>query len=267
MSERLLAIDVGNTNTVFALFSDEELKASWRLSTTVGRTADEYAASLSQLMALDGETLDAVDAVVISTVVPATLFELRLLADRVFKCRPEVVGEGLDLGISVNTPNPLEVGADRLVNAVGAYGRHGGSAIVVDFGTATTFDVVGPAGSYEGGVIAPGVNLSLEALHAEAARLPRIAIGRPATVVGRSTISAMRSGIYWGYVGLVEGLVKRIRDERKDASMKVIATGGLADLFARATSVIDVVDADLTLHGLCAVHRHNRDKHNRDKPG
>lgn len=258
MGDRLLAIDAGNTNTVLALFADGDLRASWRLATSVGRTADEYGAFLSQLMALEGESPGAVDAVIISTVVPATLFELRLLADRMFGCRARVVGEGVDLGIPVDIPNPAEVGADRLVNAVGAFRRHGGPAIVVDFGTATTFDVVGPDGAYQGGVIAPGVNLSLEALHAEAARLPRIAIGRPETVVGRGTVAAMRSGIYWGYVGLIEGIVTRIRGERKDPSLRVIATGGLADLFARASGIIDEVDSELTLHGLCAVHRHNR---------
>lgn len=258
MSDRLLAIDAGNTNTVFALFAGEELRASWRLATAVGRTADEYAAFLLQLMAIEGEKPGAVEAVIISTVVPATLFELRLLADRMFGCRARVVGDGTDLGIPVDIPNPAEVGADRLVNAVGAFRRHGGPAIVVDFGTATTFDLVGADGAYQGGVIAPGVNLSLEALHAEAARLPRIAIGRPETVVGRGTVPAMRSGIYWGYVGLVEGLVARIREERGDPSLRVVATGGLAGLFARASGIIDAVDSELTLHGLCAVHRHNQ---------
>ena len=258
MASQLLAVDVGNTNTVFAVFEGDRLLVSWRLATSVDRTADEYAATLSQLMELDGRSPDTIGAVVISTVVPASLFELRLLADRMFGCRADVVGDGLDLGIEVNIPSPQEVGADRLVNAVGAYRRYGGAVIVVDFGTATTFDVVGPRGSYEGGVIAPGVNLSLEALHAEAARLPRIAIGRPASVVGRDTVGAMRSGIYWGYVGLIEGLVQRIRDERGQASMQVVATGGLADLFAQATDVIGTVDPNLTLYGLCFVHRHNR---------
>lgn len=256
MNDRLLAIDAGNTNTVFALFVGEKLRASWRIATAVGRTADEYAAFLSQRMASGGEKPE-VDAVIVSTVVPATLFELRLLSDRTFGRRARVVGEGVDLGIPVEVPNPAEVGADRLVNAVGAFHRHGGPAIVVDFGTATTFDLVGADGAYQGGVIAPGVNLSLEALHAEAARLPRIAIGRPEAVVGRSTVAAMRSGIYWGYVGLIEGIVTRIREERKDHSLPVVATGGLADLFARASEIIGEVDLELTLHGLRAVHAHN----------
>ena len=258
MSRQLLAVDVGNTNTVFALFDGDRLLVSWRLATSVDRTADEYAATLSQLMKLDGQSPDAIGAVVISTVVPASLFELRILSNRMFGCRADVVGDGLDLGIEVKIPSPQEVGADRLVNAVGAYQRYGGEVIVVDFGTATTFDVVGSNGAYEGGIIAPGVNLSLEALHAEAARLPRIAIGRPASVVGRDTTSAMRSGIYWGYVGLIEGLVARIRAERERDAMQVVATGGLAELFALATDVIGTVDRDLTLHGLCAVHHHNR---------
>ncbi len=257
MGSQLLAVDVGNTNTVFAVFEGERLLVSWRLATSVDRTADEYAAVLSQLMLLDGHRPETIGAVVISTVVPASLFELRLLADRVFGCRAAVVGDGLDLGIEVNLASPQEVGADRLVNAVGAYRRYGGAAIVVDFGTATTFDVVGPAGAYEGGVIAPGVNLSLEALHAEAARLPRIAIGRPASVIGRDTVAAMRSGIYWGYVGLIEGLIARIRAEGGRESLQVVATGGLADLFAQATPVIGTVDSNLTLYGLCFVHRHN----------
>ncbi len=257
MSGHLLAVDVGNTNTVFAVFEGETLLVSWRLATSTDRTADEYAATLSRLMELDGKSPRAVEAVVVSSVVPASLFELRLLSDRMFGCRATVVGDGLDLGIKVNIPSPREVGADRLVNAVGAYRRYGGGVIVVDFGTATTFDVVGDDGAYEGGVIAPGVNLSLEALHAEAARLPRIAIGRPAAVVGQDTIAAMRSGIYWGYVGLIEGLVARIRAERGQPAMRVVATGGLAELFAQATDVIGTVDSELTLYGLCVVHQHN----------
>ena len=254
----LLAIDSGNTNIVFAVFGDDgTLCGQWRSSTDADRTADEFGVWLTQLLSLDGLAREAVDAAIIATVVPATLFSLKTLCRKYFRCEPLVVGDdGVDLGIAVRMDRPEEVGADRLVNAVAAHGRHGGPLIVVDFGTATTFDIVDGDGGYSGGVIAPGINLSLQALHMAAAKLPRVAIGRPERVVGKGTIGAMKSGIFWGYVSMIEGMVMRIQKETGQ-SMKVIATGGLAPLFAEATDVIECADPDLTLHGLLAIHRRN----------
>ena len=254
----LLAIDSGNTNTVFAVYDGERLVSQWRAATDAERTADEYAVWLRQLMAFESIEAGDIDGAIIATVVPQTLFNLRLLCRRFFDSEPFVVGEGVELGIEVRIDRPDEVGADRLVNAVAARATYGEALIVVDFGTATTFDVVDADGNYVGGVIAPGVNLSLEALHQAAAQLPRIAVEKTRSVIGGATVPAMQSGIYWGYVGLVEGLIARIRAEF-GAPMKVIATGGLAPLFATGATVIDRVDADLTMRGLCEIYGRNKE--------
>ncbi|NWG46661.1 MAG: type III pantothenate kinase [Alphaproteobacteria bacterium] len=251
----LLAIDAGNTNTVFAVFEGETLRAQWRASTNAARTADEYTVWLSQLMGLEGLGRADVTEAIISTVVPQALFSLRQLCVKFFGTEPGVIGDPkLDLGIRINLERPDVVGADRLVNAVAAHAAYEGALIVIDFGTATTFDVVSPSGDYEGGVIAPGINLSLEALHQAAAKLPRIAVERPKKVIGTDTVPAMQSGVYWGYVGLIEGLVARIKAEY-GAPMTVISTGGLAALFRHSTDVIEHVDPDLTMRGLLTIHR------------
>lgn len=254
----LLAIDSGNTNVVFAVFDDDgRVLGEWRSSTNTDRTADEYGVWLDHLMALGGIDRARIDTAIIATVVPATLFGLKTLCRKYFDCDPLVIGDdGVDLGIKVLVDRPDDVGADRLVNTVAAYESYGGPLVVVDFGTATTFDVIDDDGNYAGGIIAPGINLSLEALHMAAAKLPRVAIGRPAKVIGTDTVSAMQSGIFWGYVSMIEGLVERIQDEH-GGPMTVIATGGLAPLFADATECISGADADLTLRGLLAVHRLN----------
>lgn len=253
----LLTIDAGNTNTLFAVHDGKDWRNQWRTSTNDTRTADEYMVWLTQLMALDGIAPKDIDGAIISTVVPQATFNLRGLCRRYFNCTPMVVGEDrLDLGIAVDIDKPEEVGADRLVNAVAAHSTYPGSLIVIDFGTATTFDVVDKAGIYRGGIIAPGVNLSMEALHAAAAKLPRIAIQKPDRVIGRATIPAMQSGVYWGYVGMVEGLVERIRKEYGEA-MTVVATGGLAPVFENATEVIQHVDRDLTIRGLYEIYQRN----------
>ena len=255
----LLAIDVGNTNSVFAIHDGEAFLAEWRCATDVMRTADEYFVWLRQLMEHARIAPEGIDAVVVSSTAARTVFNLRVLCDKYFSCRPLVVGrEGCRLGIEVRVDPSTRVGADRLVNTVAAFGTYGGDLIVVDFGTATTFDVVAADGAYEGGVIAPGVNLSMKALHEAAAALPDVDVTRPERVIGTNTVACMQSGIYWGYVSLVEGVCRRIREERGRA-MKVIATGGLSPLFARGTDVIDVVDDDLTLRGLVAIHELNRE--------
>ncbi|HIJ63495.1 MAG TPA: type III pantothenate kinase [Rhodospirillaceae bacterium] len=253
----LLAIDSGNTNIVFALYDGEQVKGEWRSSTDTERTADEFGVWLCQLMAMLGIERQAVNACIIASVVPAVVFSLKQLCRRYFGCEALVVGdEEVHLGIRILVDRPEEVGADRLVNAVAAHKVYAGPLIVIDFGTATTFDVVDALGNYCGGAISPGVNLSLEALHTAAAKLPRVAIGRPKSVVGKGTVAAMRSGIYWGYVGLIEGLVRRIEEEMGE-KMTVVATGGLAPLFAESTSVINHLDPDLTLRGLLEIYRRN----------
>lgn len=254
----LLAIDSGNTNVVFAVFSGDALKGSWRASTDVKRTADEYAVWLTQLMHLAGLGPSDIDDAVIATVVPETLFELKSLVRRYFRCDPLVIGgEGVTFGVTARIDRPEEVGVDRLVNAAAAHRRYGGPLIVIDFGTATTFDIVDGQGDYIGGVIAPGINLSIDALYRAAAQLPRIAVRRPASAIGRSTIGAMQSGVFWGYVGLIDGIVDRIVAQQEE-SMTVIATGGLATLFEQDCRSIQHVDADLTLWGLRYVHGLNR---------
>jgi type III pantothenate kinase len=252
----LLAIDVGNTNTVFALYDGRELVGQWRLSTNRERTAEEYAAALIQLMALKRVGHERVDAIVISSVVPQAVVPLRWMARDFFGCKAFVVGEDLDFPIKIDITNPREVGADRVVNAVAALQRYEPPLIIVDFGTATTFDVVDGAGRYAGGVIAPGINLSIEALARAAAKLPRIAVEPPAAVIGRSTVGAMQSGVFWGYVGLIEGLVARIQEEY-GKPMKVIATGGLAPLFAKRCKALHHVDPDLTMAGLLTIYELN----------
>ena len=253
----LLAIDVGNTNTVFALYRERQALGQWRISTVRERTADEYAAALTQLMALKGFGQGDIDAAAIASVVPQALTPLKSMCQEFFNCTAKVVGENLGISVQVAIDNPREVGADRLVNAVAAQSRYGGPLIVVDFGTATTFDVIDREGRYCGGVIATGINLSLEALHRAAAKLPRIAVERPPSVIGSSTVTAMQSGVYWGYVSLIEGMVARIKAEFGEP-MKVIATGGLAGLFAGATEVIEHVDRDLTMAGLVELFYANR---------
>ena len=245
----LLVVDAGNTNVVFAVHDGERWLGSWRIATEPQRTSDEYAVWLLTLLKLNAVDPSMIDRAVIGTVVPAALYHLRRLCRDYFETEPLVARSALDWGFEIQVDNPAEVGADRLLNALAAHRYYGGPLIVVDFGTATTFDVVGGDGAYLGGVIAPGINLSIEALHKAAARLPRIGIGRPQAVIGRSTIPAMQSGIYWGYVGLIEGLVVRIQSEY-EAPLKVIATGGLAPLLAEGTTVIEVIAPQLTLDGL-----------------
>ncbi|NJM91386.1 MAG: type III pantothenate kinase [Rhodospirillaceae bacterium] len=253
----LLAVDVGNTNTVFAVYRDRDPLGQWRISTVRDRTGDEYAVALTQLMTLNGVAYKDVGNVVISSVVPQALFALKQMCRAIFDCAPKIVGENLGVGIPILIDNPREVGADRLVNAIAAHRRYGGPLIVVDFGTATTFDIVDGNGRYCGGVIATGINLSLEALHRAAAKLPRIAVERPERVIGRSTVAAMKSGVFFGYVSMVEGMVRRIKDEF-GAEMAVIATGGLGGLFADATSSIDRYDRDLTMAGLVELFHDDR---------
>lgn len=257
----LLAIDSGNTNAVFAVYEGDTLRASWRVSTNARRTADEYAVWLTQLLALAGLTPGDIDATVIANVVPDASFNLLQLCRRYLNSEPLVIGNGdCNPGIELDVDMPAQnVGADRVANAVAAQDRYKTPLMVIDFGTATNFDVVDKKGNYCGGIIAPGPNLSLQALEMAAAQLPHIAIRKPPMVVGRNTIQAMESGVFWGYVGMLEGLVARIRAERGE-EMGTVATGGLAPLFAGATGSIQKVDPDLTLWGLRLIFRRNRNR-------
>jgi type III pantothenate kinase len=245
----LLVVDAGNTNVVFAIHDGRRWAGIWRIATEPQRTSDEYAVWLLTLLGHVKLTPDLVTGAVIGTVVPAALYHLRRLCRDWFQVEPLIARAALDWGFEIRTDNPEEVGADRLLNAMAAYRHFHAPLVVVDFGTATNFDVVDADGTYLGGAIAPGINLSIEALHQAAARLPRIGIGRPHAVIGKGTVSAMQSGIYWGYVGLIEGLVARIKREL-GVPIKVVATGGLAPLFSEGTDIFDRIDPDLTLDGL-----------------
>jgi type III pantothenate kinase len=253
----LLAIDCGNTNTVFALWDGERFAGTWRIATDWRRTADEYFVWLSTIMRLGGVEA-AVSHVIVSSTVPRVVFNLRVLADRYFGTRPLVVGKPeCRLPRQPRVDEGTQVGPDRLVNAAGAYDRHGGNLIVVDFGTATTFDVVDDDGAYVGGVIAPGVNLSLEALHMAAAALPHVDVTKPQRVIGTNTVACMQSGIFWGYVGLVREVCDRIKGER-NRPMTIIGTGGLAPLFGQGDVLFDRIEDDLTIHGLTVIHAFNK---------
>jgi type III pantothenate kinase len=253
----LLAIDCGNTNTVFSIWNGSEFLCTLRTSTHHARTADAYFTWYSTLVKHYGIEVDITD-VIISSTVPRVVYNLRVFSDRFFGCRPMVVGKPeCRLPVPPRVDQGTLVGPDRLVNTAGAFDRHGGDLIVVDFGTATTCDVVATDGAYIGGVIAPGVNLSLEALHMAAAALPHVDVTMPPRVIGTNTVDCMQSGVYWGYVGLVRGLCDKIRTEYA-RPMKVIGTGGLAPLFAQGADLFEEIEDDLTMHGLTVIHDYNK---------
>jgi len=248
----LLAIDAGNTNVVFALFEGRAIKARWRIATDARRTADEYAVWLMRLLEIEGIVRGQISQIIVSTVVPRALHNIEVLTQQYFGLEPLVAGVGTaNYAIEIDVEEPRSLGADRAVNAVAAHAKYSGDLIIVDFGTATTFDAVDFNGAYKGGIIAPGINLSLDALVGNTAMLPRIAIEVPSSpsVIGRNTEDQMLIGVFWGYVAMMEGLIERMRAEIGRPA-KVIATGGLAVLFDEATQMFDVVDTDLTLEGL-----------------
>src|SRR6476646_11330387 len=252
----LLAIDAGNTNMVFALVDAGEIKTRWRIATDPRRTADEYAVWLHQLLELEGYAKADVEAVIIGTVVPRALHNLEVLSSKYFHVDPLVAGQGAAAWpIAFDVDEPRSVGADRALNVIAAHAKHKGDLIVIDFGTATTFDAVDPSGAYKGGIIAPGINLSIDALVNAAAMLPRIAIEAPAdhSVIGRTTESQMIIGIYWGYVAMIEGLAERMKREI-GRPVTVVATGGLATLFDKHTNVFDAIEPDLTIQGLSLLY-------------
>lgn len=254
----LLAIDCGNTNTVFSIWDGSKFLCTLRTSTHHARTADAYFTWFSTLINHYKIDLNITD-VIISSTVPRVVFNLRVFADRFFDCRPLVVGKPeCRLPVAPRVDVGAQPGPDRLANAVAAHDRHGGNVVVVDFGTATNFDVVAEDGAYAGGVIAPGVNLSLEALHSGAAALPHVDISQPEKVIGTNTVGCIQSGVFWGYTGLIEGIIARIKAEY-GAPMKVIGTGGLAPLFAKGDRLFDTIEDDLTMHGLTVIHDYNKE--------
>jgi type III pantothenate kinase len=253
----LLAVDVGNTNTVLGAFEGKVLRQHWRVETSHRRTADEYGIQVRELFASGGLDPRAVDAVAVSSVVPPLTFALTGMSERYFGVKPLFVGPGVKTGLPILYEDPREVGADRIVNAVAAWDRWACGMIVVDFGTATTFDAVSPRGEYLGGAIAPGVGISMDALFRHASKLPEVEFARPAHVVGKNTIASIQSGLVYGYVGLVDGICARMSEEL-GFSPRVVATGGLAPLIAGVSKSIAEVDEHLTLHGLRLIHERNR---------
>ncbi|HYH09124.1 MAG TPA: type III pantothenate kinase [Thermoanaerobaculia bacterium] len=254
MSSNLLVVDLGNTNIVLGVYRDEELVSSWRLATARERTADEYGILARQLI---GNAYSKLDGAIIASVVPPLNSAMVLMMRKYFNVEPLFVEPGVKTGIAIHVDNPQEVGADRIVNCAAAHEQYGGPTVIVDFGTATTFDVVTANAEFVGGVIAPGLNISAEALFARAARLPRVDIRRPDHVIGTNTVVNMQSGIYFGYLGLVDGILTRIKREVPDLK-RVVATGGLASLFAEESEHIDDVDPELTLRGLKLIYDKNR---------
>jgi len=254
----LLCIDCGNTNTVFSVWDGTQFLATFRTSTEHQRTADQYYVWFSTLIAHHKLSVPITECIISSTV-PRVVFNLRVLCDRYFDTRPFVVGKpDCLLPVPPRVEEGVRPGPDRLANAAGAFDRHGGDVVVVDFGTATNFDVVAEDGAYVGGVIAPGVNLSLEALHQGAAALPHVDISKPQKVIGTNTVECIQSGVFWGYIGLIQGLCDRIRGEY-DRPMKIIGTGGLAPLFSQGDVLFDQIEDDLTMHGLTVIYKYNKD--------
>jgi type III pantothenate kinase len=252
----ILVMDTGNTNIVLGVYDQGELKYHWRMETYRQKTEDEYAMQVKSLFTHVGLTFEAINGIIISSVVPPVMFPLEQMCNKYFNLKPLIVGPGIKTGLNIKYENPREVGADRIVNAVAAIEEYGTPLIIVDFGTATTYCYVNENGGYMGGAIEPGIGISMEALFDRASKLPRIELTRPDNVIGKNTVAAMQAGIVFGYVGQVEGIVARMKAQSKEEPT-VIATGGLADLIASETTVIDVVDNFLTLRGLHLIYQRN----------
>lgn len=255
----ILVIDVGNTNIVLGIYEDKKLLESWRIGTEIHKTSDEYGMIINQLFSFSNYKLSYISQVVISSVVPTAMYTLQHMARKYFKCEPLVIGPGIKTGINIKYDNPKEVGADRIVNAVAAYELYGGPLIIVDFGTATTYCAVSKNGEYLGGAISPGIQISMDALFQKTAKLPKVELVKPETMICKNTISSMQAGIIFGYVGQVDYIVKRMKKELGDENAKVVATGGLAKLIATESETISIVNGLLTLEGLRIIYERNRE--------
>ncbi|HEY9577874.1 MAG TPA: type III pantothenate kinase [Pseudobacillus sp.] len=252
----IFVLDVGNTNTVLGVYEEDELKFHWRIETSRNKTEDEYGMTVKNLFQHVGITFDQIEGIIISSVVPPIMFSLEQMCQKYFNIKPMIVGPGMKTGLNIKYENPREVGADRIVNAVAAIHEYGSPLIIVDFGTATTYCYIDEDGNYMGGAIAPGITISTEALYSRAAKLPRIEIIRPDNIVGKNTVSAMQAGILYGYVGQVDGIVNRMKEQSKKQPT-VVATGGLAPLIGEEAQSIDIIDPLLTLKGLCLIYKRN----------
>lgn len=253
----LLAIDVGNTNTVLGVYRHDQLLQRWRVTTDATRTVDEYAALFNELFRLSAIEFSALNAVIISSVVPPLVGIFEGVCRRYLKCAPVVVGPGVETGMAVHYDDPAQVGADRIVNAVAAYAKYPRALIIVDLGTATTFDYVTADGSFSGGAIAPGLGISADALVSRTSKLPKVMFSAPPQVIAKNTVHSVQSGIFYGYVGLVDGIVERMRREIQEETL-VVATGGLAGTIAEASRTIDMIEPELTLDGLRIIHQRNK---------
>ena len=254
----LLVIDVGNTNIVLGVFDQNKLKNSYRISTKNNSTSDEYSATISQLLHMDGTYVDHIDDVIISSVVPEVMHSLENFVFKYLKKPPMIVGPGVKTGVNIKYENPSQVGADRIVNAVAGYEKYGGPLIIIDFGTATTFCYINKSGEYIGGLIAPGIHISSEALFQKASKLHKVELLKPKSVVGKNTTVAMQSGIYYGYAGLVDNIIDQIKEEMGEPDCKVISTGGLASLIIPETKNAEIIDKNLTLDGLRMIYEKNK---------
>lgn len=254
----LLVIDVGNTNITLGVFRNEELLGTYRMTTKIQRTSDEYGIMLREIVGHQGVLSTDIDACIVASVVPDVMHSLGSAMIKYFGIRPMVVSAGIKTGIRIVTENPKQVGADRIVDAVAAYTLHGGPVIVIDYGTATTYDIVGPEGTFEGAVIAPGIRISAEAMTKESAMLPAIEIKKPESIIAKETIACMQAGIVYGQIGATEYIVKKIREESGYLDAKVVASGGLGKLIAKETDIIDVYDPQLTLKGLRIIYEKNK---------
>jgi len=252
----IFVIDVGNTNIVLGVYEDEELKFHWRITTSRDKTEDEFGMIIKDLFSHVNLSFSQIDGIIISSVVPPIMFALEKMCTKYFNHKPMIIGPGMKTGLNIKYDNPKEVGADRIVNAVAAIQEYGSPLIIVDFGTATTYCYINEEKQYMGGAIAPGIGISTEALYTRASKLPRIEITKPTQVVGKNTVSAMQAGIFFGYVGQVDGIVERMK-EQSNENPTVIATGGLATLIAKESKTIDVVDPFLTLRGLQLIYLKN----------
>ena len=261
----LLAIDVGNTNITFGIYDKKKLATTFRMISKTSRTSDEFGVNICELLRMNGVDQNAIDGAIIASVVPNIMYSLNSAVIKYLKCEPKIVGPGIKTGISIVTPNPREIGADRIVDAVGAYERYGGPVLVIDYGTATTYDLVNEKGEFVAGITAPGIRMSAKALWEDTAKLPEIEIEKPDSILAQDTISSMQAGLVYGQIGQTEYIINQVKKESKYDNMRVVATGGLGGIIYGETKLIDVYDRELTLEGLRLIYERNLDRKSKTK--